>query len=148
MGSERSRQVFRSAVVLILGLALVVTLTAGADPRLSMVVLVIGLVAGGWWLLRRFRTRPHTPWEQAGRLRAPDRAVVFWKPGCLPCERLLRACRTDPRIIWVNVWADPAAGRAVRALNGGDELTPTAVIGDRALINPSAEKLRDALPHR
>ena len=146
VGSERNRLMFRTAVVLLLALSMVVGMTAGADPRLAMAVLVIGLVGGGWFMARQFRTQPHTPWEQASKLVSTDRAVVLWKPGCLYCERLLRELRTDPMVIWVNVWADPDANRVVRGLNDGNELTPTAVIGNRVLVNPSADALLAALP--
>ena len=148
MTSERTKQAFRTAVVLILGLSLVVAMTSGADPRIPMPVLVVGLVGGGWFIARQFRTQPHTSWAQAEKLRSRDRAIVLWKPGCLYCERLLRELRSDPHVIWVNVWADQDANRAVRALNGGHELTPTAVVGDRVLVNPSAAALEAALPQR
>ena len=51
----------------------------------------------------------------------------------------------DPRVTWVNVWADPEANAAVRTHNDGNELTPTALVGDRVLVNPSADALRAAL---
>ena len=72
-------------------------------------------------------------------------AVVLWKPICLYCERLLRAVGADPRVTWVNVWADPAANRAVRDLNDGNELTPTALVGDAVLRNPNGAELLAAL---
>lgn len=44
-----------------------------------------------------------------------------------------------------NVWKDEAANAAVRAVNHGDELTPTALIGDEVLRNPSAKEVLAAL---
>ena len=71
--------------------------------------------------------------------------MVFWKPGCMYCERLLHAMGRDARVTWVNVWVDQDANDEVCRLNNGDELTPTAVVGDRVLRNPSAEELNEAL---
>ena len=70
---------------------------------------------------------------------------MLWKPGCLYCERLLRQLRSDDRMTWVNVWRDEAANAQVRAVNGGDELTPTVLLGDQVLRNPTAAELREHL---
>lgn len=87
----------------------------------------------------------HTPWAEAEGLLGPGRAVVFWKPGCSYCDRLLRAVGDDDRVTWVNVRVDKDANDEVCRLNDGDELTPTAVVGDRVLRNPSAEELLESL---
>lgn len=87
----------------------------------------------------------HTPWVDAKSRVGSDHAVVFWKPGCMFCERLLMALGKDSRVTWVNVWADEDANAEVRRLNNGDELTPTAVVGDRVLRNPSARELLESL---
>ncbi|RCS74726.1 hypothetical protein CIK68_06665 [Brachybacterium alimentarium] len=71
--------------------------------------------------------------------------MVLWKPGCFYCERLMLQIGKDARVTWVNVWRDDAAQTRVRALNGGDELTPTVLIGEEALRNPSARELRNRL---
>ncbi|WP_394214004.1 glutaredoxin family protein [Brachybacterium vulturis] len=94
------------------------------------------------WSGRRGR---HTPWARAEARIAPDHAVVLWKPGCLYCERLLLQLRKDARVSWVNVWRDENANRRVRAVNGGDELTPTVLLGTQVLRNPSAAELRERL---
>ncbi len=91
------------------------------------------------------KPREHTPWAEAGRLVRPGHAVVFWRPGCPWCSDLLRALLPDRRVTWVNVWSDPDAGAQVRALNGGDEYVPTAIVGDAVLRNPSARDLTAAL---
>lgn len=107
---------------------------------------VVGFAAFGvalvWFMLRRGR---HTPWSRASSQVAPGHAVVFWKPGCTYCERLLRAVGNDKRITWVNVWQDEAANAEVRRHNNGDELTPTALVGSTVLRNPSAAELLAAL---
>lgn len=105
------------------------------------------LLATGLIVRRAYRTGPHTAWEQARHQLAQGQAVVLWKPTCLFCERLLRAVGDDPRVTWVNVWADVDANRVVRNLNDGNELTPTALIGDAVLRNPGAQVLAAALGH-
>ncbi|MDO5736946.1 MAG: hypothetical protein Q4P15_10780 [Propionibacteriaceae bacterium] len=87
----------------------------------------------------------HTPWAKASLRVAPGHAVVFWKPGCIFCERLLLAVGRNDRVTWVNVWADEEANAEVRRLNNGDELTPTAVVGERVLRNPSAAEMLAAV---
>ena len=82
----------------------------------------------------------------AGKEQAADgRAVVFWKPTCSYCTRLRKAFGDDNRIVWVNVWVDLLANREVRRHNGGDEYTPTALVGNRVLRNPTAAELQSAL---
>lgn len=106
------------------------------------VLAVLVLHVYSWWARRRGR---HTPWERATAQIAPDHAVVLWKPGCLYCERLLLQLRSDSRVTWVNVWQDEEANAQVRAVNNGNELTPTVLLGDQILRNPTAAELRERL---
>lgn len=99
----------------------------------------------GWFSLRRGR---HVPLERARALADDGAAIVLWKPGCVYCERLLRRLRARDDIAWVNVWADAEANALVRSVNGGDELTPTAIVGEAVLRNPSAGELAAALDER
>ncbi|MGO1200371.1 MAG: glutaredoxin family protein [Dermabacteraceae bacterium] len=108
---------------------------AGAVGALVVAVLAV-------WSGRRGR---HTPWQLAAARIAPDHAVVLWKPSCLYCERLLLQLRSDPRVTWVTVRRDETANAQVRAVNGGDELTPTVLLGEQVLRNPSAAQLRKHL---
>ncbi|NLE97934.1 MAG: hypothetical protein GX596_08090 [Propionibacterium sp.] len=124
-----------------LALATVLVITNGAHPGWLLVIALLAALLGAY-MLRRGR---HTPWVVADARRGPGHAVVFWKPGCMYCERLLRALRRDHDITWVNVWRDSAANAELRRLNDGNELTPTALVGDRVLRNPSADELRSAL---
>jgi mycoredoxin len=41
----------------------------------------------------------------------------------------------------INIWEDPAAAAAVRAITGGDETVPTVVVGAKAMVNPSARQV-------
>lgn len=120
------------------------------------VVLMVGSDASWWWVAAvgllglaflgfNARRGRHTPWGQARALVAPGHAVVLWKPGCTFCERLLLAVGKNEHVTWVNVWVDKQANTEVRRLNDGNELTPTALVGERVLRNPSAEELLGAL---
>ncbi len=44
-----------------------------------------------------------------------------------------------------NIWTDPADAAAVRAVAGGNETVPTVMIGDRALVNPTARGVKRAV---
>lgn len=48
----------------------------------------------------------------------------------------------------MNVWADDEANALVRSVNGGDELTPTVLVGEMVLRNPSAAELAAVLDGR
>lgn len=72
--------------------------------------------------------------------------IVYWRPGCPFCVGLRRDLRragvptTD-----INIWADRQAADVVRAVANGNETVPTVVIGDTALVNPSAKTVLAAL---
>lgn len=78
--------------------------------------------------------------------------VVYWRPGCPWCTRLLRwVDRAELPVERRNIWDEPDAAEAVRAITGGDETVPTVTVGEVALVNPSpkllAATLREQLPH-
>lgn len=69
-------------------------------------------------------------------------AVVYWRPGCPFCSML----RTGLRLRGVphrevNIWEDPEAAAFVRSVANGNETVPTVVVGDTALVNPSAKQV-------
>jgi mycoredoxin len=84
---------------------------------------------------------------QAQKRSADDgRPVVYWRPGCQYCLRLrVRLGRNAHRAYWVNIWSDPAGAAAVRAVTGGDETVPTAVVAGQSFVNPDPGWLRDRL---
>lgn len=88
---------------------------------------------------------PHTDWSTAQERVADGHAVIFWRPGCPFCARLIQAVGDDPRVTWVNIWDDDDAGAVVREHNNGNELVPTAIVGDTVLSNPSPSELSAAL---
>jgi mycoredoxin len=74
------------------------------------------------------------------------RPVVFWRPGCVYCLRLRVRLGRDARLAhWVNIWRDPAAAAAVRAVNDGNETVPTVVVADQPYTNPDPAWVRERL---
>lgn len=45
----------------------------------------------------------------------------------------------------INIWDDPKAAAAVRAVANGNETVPTVNIGDRWLVNPSPKDVIAAM---
>lgn len=81
-----------------------------------------------------------------------DAVVFFWRPGCGFCAMLRKKLeRRGIPLHEVDIWKDPRGAEAVRAITGGDETVPTVVIGDTAMVNPSARKVvavvQDVAPH-
>lgn len=86
--------------------------------------------------------------EEARRRSAADgRPVIYWRPGCRYCRRLrFKLGRDARRAHWVDIWRDPAAAAAVRAVADGNETVPTVALPDgRARVNPDAEWVRELL---
>ncbi len=85
--------------------------------------------------------------EARRRSAADGRPVVYWRPGCRYCRRLrFRLGRDARRAHWVDIWRDPAAAAAVRAVADGNETVPTVVLPDgRAQIDPDPEWVRERL---
>lgn len=132
------------AAVAIFGLV-VATVIWRSSAVFASLAAAVGLLIGGWVIVATLRRLPHTPWSEAREQVTSDRAVAFWKPTCRYCTALRRSLRDDSRVVWVNVWVDAEANREVRGYNHGDEYTPTVLVGDRVLRNPSAEEVRAAL---
>lgn len=126
----------------ILAMAVMIGLDDARDGIVAGVLGALVMLALLLWTGRRGR---HTPWARAATRIAPGHAVVLWKPGCAFCEKLLLQLRSDDRVTWVNVWRDEEANAQLRAVNGGDELTPTVLLGAEVLRNPSAAELRARL---
>ncbi|MBC8484212.1 MAG: NrdH-redoxin [Actinobacteria bacterium] len=68
--------------------------------------------------------------------------VVYWRPGCGFCRRLRKGLdRAGVQRTEHDIWDDEAARSFVRSVNGGNEIVPTVVIGDRLLVNPRVEEV-------
>ena len=82
----------------------------------------------------------------------PDRAapvdgvVFFWRPGCGFCSSLRhRLQREGLPLLEVDIWQDPRAAAAVRAITGGHETVPTVVVGPVRMVNPTSEEVLAAV---
>ncbi len=84
---------------------------------------------------------------EAQRRSAVDgRPIIYWRPGCTFCLRLrLRLGRSARRAYWVDIWRDPAAAAAVRAVNDGNETVPTVFVAGRPHVNPDPRWVREQL---
>jgi mycoredoxin len=71
---------------------------------------------------------------------------MYARPGCPFCT-LLRADLGAAGLSYRerNIWQDPAAAAAVRAVANGNETVPTVNIGDVWMVNPSIEEIQQAL---
>lgn len=83
---------------------------------------------------------------------AIDAVTFYWRPGCGFCAHLDRSLSAaGVPLDRHNIWEDPGAAEAVRSAARGNETVPTVVIGEAALVNPSADDvigvLTDAAPH-
>ena len=73
--------------------------------------------------------------------------MIYWRPGCRYCRSLrLGLGRDARRAHWVDIWRDPAAAAAVRAIADGNETVPTVVLPDGlARVDPEVEWVRRRL---
>lgn len=67
--------------------------------------------------------------------------VVYWRPGCQFCARLIRELGSGGRSVpyWVNIWTDPEAAASVRQYHHGNETVPTVVTSDGHFVAKDAE---------
>jgi mycoredoxin len=66
--------------------------------------------------------------------------TVYWRPMCGYCEVLKRGlAKKGVAYEAVDIWNDRDKAEIVRQATGGDEIVPTVQIGERFLVNPSAD---------
>ncbi|HJP78270.1 MAG TPA: glutaredoxin domain-containing protein [Pseudonocardiaceae bacterium] len=72
--------------------------------------------------------------------------VLYARPGCPFCT-MLRADLRANNLTYTerDIWQDPDAAAAVRAVAGGNETVPTVNIGEVWMVNPSIKQVRKAL---
>ncbi len=74
------------------------------------------------------------------------RVTIYWRPMCGYCEELKAALRAwGVAFEAVDIWANRDRAAVVREASGGDEIVPTVQVGDRFLVNPSADEVEAAL---
>jgi mycoredoxin len=65
--------------------------------------------------------------------------VVYSRPGCPYCFMLRRGLRKrGVTFTEVDIWKDPDAAAAVRAVANGNETVPTVHVAGQWLVNPKA----------
>jgi len=68
--------------------------------------------------------------------------TVYWRPGCGFCHILLRELdRAGVERTEINIWENPASAAVVRSHADGNETVPTVLVGDLALVNPTAAEV-------
>ncbi|MFI1355253.1 glutaredoxin domain-containing protein [Streptomyces sp. NPDC020898] len=76
----------------------------------------------------------------------PDGVVVYWRPMCTYCMKLLTQLRfTRLQYTKVNIWTDPEAAAFVRSVANGNETVPTVTVAGRPMVNPSKRELLEAV---
>lgn len=73
--------------------------------------------------------------------------VVYWRPGCQYCARLVRELGPQRRGIpyWVNIWHEDEAAARVRQYNGGNETVPTVVSAEEHFVARDRQTFERAL---
>ncbi len=72
----------------------------------------------------------------------PERIDLYWRPGCGFCSSLRNQLDTmGIERVEHDIWDDPAQADVVRRHADGNETVPTVVVGDVAMVNPSARDL-------
>lgn len=72
--------------------------------------------------------------------------TLYWRPMCGYCETLKASLRRRGIAYTpVDIWADRSKAEVVKRATGGDEIVPTVRVGDRFLVNPSADEVVAAL---
>jgi mycoredoxin len=75
-----------------------------------------------------------------------DAVHFYWRPGCGFCAMLRRSLdKAGIETVDHNIWDDPDAAAIVRRHANGNETVPTIVVGDDALVNPSARQVGELL---
>lgn len=113
-------------------------------PMSVLVSLCVLLVS--WWMspLNGGKSRTHA--ELSDLPDAERRVVIYWRPGCMFCQRLKGALRDEGKeAIWINIWQDDEGAAFVRSVNDGNETVPTVVIEGEAHTNPDPQTVREAL---
>jgi glutaredoxin-like protein len=68
--------------------------------------------------------------------------TVYTRPGCPFCFVLRRSLRRR-RVAFteIDIWQDPSAAAAVRAVADGNETVPTVHVAGQWLVNPSGRRV-------
>jgi len=125
-------------------LATVMVVEGTRFPAVAVLLVFLLLAAANSPLLF---PRGVTAEEAVRRAAADGGPIIYFRPGCQFCVRLrIVLGRRGGRAHWVNIWQDPAAAAAVRAVNDGNETVPTVVVDGRAHTNPDPSWVQAQIP--
>jgi len=80
--------------------------------------------------------------HQNGQGDAAAQIDLYWRPGCGFCMSLRgQLDKLGIDRVEYDIWNDPSKAAVVREHANGNETVPTVVVGDTALVNPSAREL-------
>jgi mycoredoxin len=126
------------------GAVLLTGLAVGIASGSAIVVLIFAALAAAASPL--VFPRSATAAEAQRRSAADGRAVIYWRPGCPFCVRLRATLGpAGRRAHWVDIWSDPEAAAAVRAVADGNETVPTVMLDGTPHVNPDPLWLRKQL---
>jgi glutaredoxin len=76
----------------------------------------------------------------------PQAITFYWRPGCGFCMGLERRLdRLGIPLDKRNIWDDPESAAVVRSIANGNETVPTVVVGEIAMVNPSVDRVLQAI---
>lgn len=134
-----------AGLVFVCGLLVAASQVTAGSPG-SGVVMAVAFCALAALVSPLVFPRSITAAEAQRRSTDDGRAIIYWRPGCQYCIRLrLKLGRLARRAYWVNIWTDPEAAAAVRAITGGNETVPTVVHAGHPQVNPDPTRLRQQL---
>lgn len=133
------------AYVLMAATQVVVAVRADGWARVAAALFAVALLALGAYF--RPRRLPQASYAQAAIAADAGRVVIYHRPGCVFCARLIAALGRAgrQRAVWVDIWRDPDAAGYVRSVNDGNETVPTVVIDGVAHTNPAPGVVKAAL---
>ncbi len=129
-------------VVLAAGVTVVDLVRGETVAAVVSAVVLLGLA----WFLSPLRGSRGTSHAEVADLDLDHEVVVYWRPGCVYCERMRAVLgRRATSVRWVSIWADGDAAAYVRSVNDGNETVPTVLIRGEPVTNPSPARVRAAL---
>ncbi len=116
------------------------------DLIFATILLVLTGVPACWlaWLARPSGGGDTHATAQASA--GEDDLIVYWRPGCIYCDRLRVALgRHRADVIWVDIHSDAEASEYVAGFHDGNRVVPTVVTGAGLMIDPVPAAIREHL---
>ena len=111
-----------------------------------LLLLLLLLLSTLLWWTQPGRSGPHLSHAAAQAAAGDGDVIVYWRPGCRHCDRLMRGLgRARRDVLWVDITRDSAAGDFVATLHDGDRTVPTAVTGAGKGIEATAAAIKARL---